>query len=229
MMRSTLRRAAAVGRACLLVAAVALAAAPIAHAGPGAHGPGGEHLDNAAAAPATGLMRLPDGSVNVPKLAQRRMQLRTVLAPQTDAVATVELNGRVVIDPNAGGRVQAAIAGVVEAGPQGLPVAGQPGKLSPHGIRVRRPGHDDHPVAGQRLEPVNRRLEQRATAASEVEEELGVRGATERPQSRAGATSRHDGPETRDGGHGMRGYAARAQPRSGKLSMTRQTPSWSWW
>ena len=125
MMRSTLRRTAAVGRACIVVAAVALAAAPIAHAGPGAHGPGGEHLDSAAAAPATGLMRLPDGSVNVPKLAQRRMQLRTVLAPQSDAAATVELSGRVVIDPNAGGRVQAAIAGVVEAGPQGLPVAGQ--------------------------------------------------------------------------------------------------------
>lgn len=120
MMRSPSRRAAAVRRACIVaVAVVVFGDAALAHSDPGAHG------DSAATAPATGLMRLPDGSVNVPKLAQRRMQLRTVLAPQTDAVATVELNGRVVIDPNAGGRVQAAIAGVVEAGPQGLPVAGQ--------------------------------------------------------------------------------------------------------
>jgi cobalt-zinc-cadmium efflux system membrane fusion protein len=94
-------------------------------AGPGAHGPNGEHLDGPAAAAGTGLMRLPDGSVNVPKLAQRRMDLRTLIAPVAKASATLELNGRVAIDPNAGGRVQAVHGGVVEAGPQGLPVAGQ--------------------------------------------------------------------------------------------------------
>jgi cobalt-zinc-cadmium efflux system membrane fusion protein len=95
-------------------------------AGPGAHGPNGEHLD----APATGvsgsgLGRLPDGSVNVPKMAQRRMAIRTVLAPLTQASATVELPARVVVDPNAGGRVQAVHGGRLEPGPQGLPFAGQ--------------------------------------------------------------------------------------------------------
>lgn len=96
------------------------------HAGPGAHGPNGEHLDAPGGTPsASGLMRLPDGSVNVPKGAQRRMGLRTIVAPLAKAAGSVELSGRVVLDPNAGGRVQATHGGTVEAGPQGLPVAGQ--------------------------------------------------------------------------------------------------------
>ncbi|MDH4391420.1 MAG: efflux RND transporter periplasmic adaptor subunit [Aquabacterium sp.] len=95
-------------------------------AGPGAHGPNGEHLDAPGpAAPASGLARLPDGSVNVPKIAQRRMAIRTLLAPASEAAATVELPGRVVADPNASGRVQATHGGRIEPGPQGLPVAGQ--------------------------------------------------------------------------------------------------------
>ena len=96
------------------------------HAGPGAHGPNGEHLDApGAAVNASGLARLPDGSVNVPKIAQRRMAIRTVLAPESEASATVEMPGRVVMDPNASGRVQAVYGGRVEPGPKGLPVAGQ--------------------------------------------------------------------------------------------------------
>jgi membrane fusion protein, heavy metal efflux system len=95
-------------------------------AAPGAHGPGGEHLDTpATTAPGAGLARLPDGSVNVPKLAQRRLGLRTLLAPKSEASASMELNGRVTIDPNAGGRVQAIHGGLIEPGPQGLPIAGQ--------------------------------------------------------------------------------------------------------
>jgi hypothetical protein len=97
-----------------------------AHAAPGAHGPNGEHLDTpGAAVNASGLARLPDGSVNVPKIAQRQMAIRTVLAPESEAAATVELPGRVVMDPNASGRVQAAHGGRIEPGPKGLPVAGQ--------------------------------------------------------------------------------------------------------
>jgi len=97
-----------------------------AHAGPGAHGPNGEHLDApGAAVNASGLARLPDGSVNVPKLAQRRMAIRTVLAPESEAAVTVEMPGRVVMDPNASGRVQAVYGGRAEPGPKGLPVAGQ--------------------------------------------------------------------------------------------------------
>ena len=97
-----------------------------AHAGPGAHGPGGEHLD--APGPvsnASGLARLPDGSVNVPKLAQRRMGIRTIMPPVEEAAATVELPGRVIMNPNAGGRVQANHGGRLEAGPRGFPVLGQ--------------------------------------------------------------------------------------------------------
>lgn len=94
-------------------------------ASPGAHGPNGEHLDQAAAPNSSGLARLPDGSVNVPKLAQRRMGLRTLIAPETDASATVQIPGRVVADPNANGLVQATHGGRVETGPKGLPVPGQ--------------------------------------------------------------------------------------------------------
>jgi len=113
-----------------LVAAAALLALSTAFstafAAPGAHGPNGEHLDApGAAVNASGLARLPDGSVNMPKAAQRRMAIRTLLAPESEAAATVELPGRVVVDPNASGRVQAMHGGRVEPGPKGLPVAGQ--------------------------------------------------------------------------------------------------------
>jgi cobalt-zinc-cadmium efflux system membrane fusion protein len=113
-------------RASLAMLLVLFIAAPWVLAGPGAHGPGGEHLDvPGATVEASGLRRLPDGSVNVPKLAQRRMEIRTVLAPETEAAATVELPGKVVMDPNAGGRVQPSHGGRVEPGPQGLPVIGK--------------------------------------------------------------------------------------------------------
>jgi hypothetical protein len=96
-----------------------------AHASPGAHGPNGEHLDQAAAPNTASLARLPDGSVNVPKLAQRRLGLRTVIAPQSEAAVTVQLPGQVIADPNASGLVQSVNGGRIEAGPKGLPVAGQ--------------------------------------------------------------------------------------------------------
>jgi hypothetical protein len=96
------------------------------YAAPGAHGPNGEHLDApGVATSAGGLARLPDGSVNVPKAAQRRMGIRTVVAAESEAAATIELPGRVVMDPNAGGRVQAVHGGRIEPGPKGLPIAGQ--------------------------------------------------------------------------------------------------------
>lgn len=123
-MKSVRRMAgASVARSLLLAGWMSLAAA--AQAGPGAHGPNGEHLDAPGSAPASGLARLPDGSVQVPKLSQRRMGVRTVLAPETQAAGSVELPGRVIMDPNAGGRVQAVLGGRVEPGPRGLPAAGQ--------------------------------------------------------------------------------------------------------
>lgn len=109
-----------------LALAAGLIACTTAWAAPGAHGPNGEHLDApGAVVNASGLARLPDGSVNLPKIAQRRMAIRTVLAPQSEAAATVDLPGRVVMDPNASGRVQAVHGGRIEPGPKGLPVAGQ--------------------------------------------------------------------------------------------------------
>ena len=107
------------------VAILAMASSLSAFAGPGAHGPNGEHLDQASSPIAGGLARLPDGSVNVPKLAQRRMGLRTQLAPESEAAATIQLPGRVIADPNASGQVQATHGGRVEPGPRGLPMAGQ--------------------------------------------------------------------------------------------------------
>lgn len=108
-----------------LTPALAFFAASAVYAGPGAHGPNGEHLDAPTAVNLSGLSRLPDGSVSVPKVAQRRMGILTLLAPESEGAATVELPGRVVMDPNAGGRVQVAHGGRIEAGPRGLPVAGQ--------------------------------------------------------------------------------------------------------
>lgn len=94
-------------------------------AGPGAHGPNGEHLDQATSPVAGGLARLPDGSVNVPKLAQRRMGLRTQIAPESEASVTIQLPARVVADPNASGQIQSVHGGRIEPGPRGLPVSGQ--------------------------------------------------------------------------------------------------------
>ncbi len=110
-------------RVALLSAPMLLALASL--AGPGAHGPNGEHLEASSEASGSGLVRLADGSVNVPKLAQRRLGLRTLLAPTSEAAATLLLPARVVADPNASGRVQAIFAGRIEAGPKGLPVPGQ--------------------------------------------------------------------------------------------------------
>lgn len=108
-----------------LLSAFALTGA-VAVAAPGAHGPDGEHLDaQASTQKVAGLARLPDGSVNVPKAAQRRMGIRTLVSQPSETAATVEMPGRVIIDPNAGGRVQALHRGRIEPGPKGLPVAGQ--------------------------------------------------------------------------------------------------------
>ena len=110
----------------LAVALGWLMLASVACAAPGAHGPGGEHLDTPGSSGApSGLARMPDGSVNVPKAAQRRMGIRTVLALESEPAATIELPGRVVMDPNASGRVQATHGGRIEPGARGLPVPGQ--------------------------------------------------------------------------------------------------------
>ncbi len=70
-------------------------------------------------------VRLPDGSVLVPKGSQRQLVIRTVVARIEEHAQSVELNGRVTADPNAGGPVQASQPGRIEPGPRGLPVLGQ--------------------------------------------------------------------------------------------------------
>lgn len=74
---------------------------------------------------ATAAQRLSDGSLFVPKIVQRQLALRTLLTEQAELPNTIELNGKIIADPNAGGRVQASQAGRLEAGPSGLPSLGQ--------------------------------------------------------------------------------------------------------
>lgn len=79
----------------------------------------------AALAETTAPQRLSDGSVFVSKAVQRQLGLRTVLSAPDQLPQTVELNGSVVADPNAGGRVQASQAGRVELANASLPALGQ--------------------------------------------------------------------------------------------------------
>ncbi|HEY0955238.1 MAG TPA: HlyD family efflux transporter periplasmic adaptor subunit [Roseateles sp.] len=87
---------------------------------------GHDHGDSGPVANANGPTRLPDGSVFLPKPAQRQLGVRTVVTEQADLARSVELAGRIVMDPNAGGKVQATTAGRIDAGPKGLPALGQP-------------------------------------------------------------------------------------------------------
>ena len=99
---------------------IAFAANPAAHAGPG-H----DHGEEPAAPSANGPQRQPDGSVFLPKPAQRQLGVRTVVTQAAEVPRTVELGARVLMDPNAGGLVQALNAGRIEPGPRGLPHPGQ--------------------------------------------------------------------------------------------------------
>ena len=74
---------------------------------------------------AAGTRRLADGSVFLPKSAQRQLGIRTRPLAMAAVPAVVELAGRVTMDPNAGGKVQAMLAGRITPGPRGLPVPGQ--------------------------------------------------------------------------------------------------------
>ncbi len=76
-------------------------------------------------APGNAPQRLPDGTVFLPKSAQRGMGVLTVRVAAESLPRTLELPGRVIMDPHVGGRVQAMIPGRIEAaGAHGLPAAG---------------------------------------------------------------------------------------------------------
>ena len=86
---------------------------------------GHDHGNEAATGAGSGPQRLPDGSVSLPKPAQRQLSVRTLVAASAELPRTVELGARVMMDPNAGGRVQALNAGRIAPGPRGLPNPGQ--------------------------------------------------------------------------------------------------------
>lgn len=101
-----------------------------------AHG-GEDHGDESArtaARPMAGIappaaeerpQRLADGSLFVPKPVQRRLGIRTMRVRAGDLASGVELNGTIIVDPETGGRVQAPFAGILLAGPKGMPLAGR--------------------------------------------------------------------------------------------------------
>lgn len=86
---------------------------------------GHDHGDSGRVANTKGPSRQPDGSVVLPKPAQRQLSVRTVLVEKRELARTVELAGRVVMDPNAGGKVQPTTSGRIEPGPKGLPSIGR--------------------------------------------------------------------------------------------------------
>jgi hypothetical protein len=69
--------------------------------------------------------RLSDGSLFIPKSVQRQLGIRTQLATTEALSATVELNGKIIADPDTGGRVQATFAGTIQATEKGMPALGR--------------------------------------------------------------------------------------------------------
>lgn len=104
--------------------ALALLLAPLGML-PAQAGEGHDHGDTPASASANAPRRLPDGTVFLPKASQRQLGVRTVVASAASLPRTITLAGRVVMDPQAGGRVQPTIAGRIAPGSRGLPVLGQ--------------------------------------------------------------------------------------------------------
>lgn len=111
-----------------LLAGVLTAGAAFAHSGhddPEPAPAAGAASGNASAIAADAPKRQPDGSVLLPKDAQRLLAIRTVIAKPGEAARTVEVSGQVVADPEAAGRVQASQPGRVAAGEKGLARLGQ--------------------------------------------------------------------------------------------------------
>jgi hypothetical protein len=101
-------------------------ASPKAFAGGGDdHSHAGEPKATVSVAAGDAPVRLPDGSLHLPKPVQRQWALRTTLVETAKLSATVEFNGRVIADPGSSGRIQATQAGRVVVGDKGLPTLGQ--------------------------------------------------------------------------------------------------------
>lgn len=108
----------------LMLPFLAIAVAGPTFAGPGHEG-GHDHDEMPVVTNPDAPKRLPDGSVFLPKLSQRQLDVRTVVAEAQSLPRTWQWVGKVVMDPNAGGKVQPTVEGRIEAGPRGLPVLGQ--------------------------------------------------------------------------------------------------------
>lgn len=139
-------------------------------AAPSAQAHGDHDHDDEAPPPATlreAPRRQADGSVHLPQAAQQALGLRTQAALAGPWPRAFELPAKVVMDPNAGGRVQAALGGRLIAGPRGLPSLGQ---------AVRRGQVLAH------VEPVVGSLEQASLLAQQAELSAALRVAERRWQ-----------------------------------------------
>ncbi len=116
-----MRRRRNTGIASIAVALLLLAAPAFAHEGE-------THGNETATAPVAVTRDLPqrlgDGSVFVPKPAQRILALRTQLTKAGSFPHTIELPGRIIPDPNGSGLVQAAVGGRLSPPPSGFPKLG---------------------------------------------------------------------------------------------------------
>ncbi|NMG30864.1 efflux RND transporter periplasmic adaptor subunit [Aromatoleum evansii] len=133
-----------------ILAILTLVFAAPSFAGPG-HDGGHDHDEAPVVTNPDAPKRLPDGSVFLPKLSQRQLGIRTVVAETQSLPRTWQWVGKVVMDPNAGGRVQPTIDGRIEAGPRGLPVLGQAVRKGEVLARVR-PSANPIERAGQRAQ-----------------------------------------------------------------------------
>lgn len=115
--RNRQRAAAAVA---IMAAATLAAPPPPAQADPG-HNHG---EDTAAPVGGDNARALPDGALFVPMAVQRTLQVRTAISAPEKAAVTVSLNGRVIVDPNAGGLVQPTTAGRLMPPQGGFPALG---------------------------------------------------------------------------------------------------------
>jgi multidrug efflux pump subunit AcrA (membrane-fusion protein) len=123
---AAVRSAATVGAFLLLIFGWAAPGVAM-PAGPGhSHGPDDVTVDVAPDnQPADSPRRLPDGSLFVPKPAQRVLAIRTSVTAVSEIPATTRVFGRVIADPTASGRIQAGIPGRIDAGENGLFIIGQ--------------------------------------------------------------------------------------------------------
>ncbi|SNC61813.1 efflux RND transporter periplasmic adaptor subunit [Polynucleobacter victoriensis] len=69
--------------------------------------------------------RQASGNLFIPKPAQRQLKVETEQVMPGEFPKTLDLAGKVIMDPNYGGKVQAIVAGRITPGPNGFPLPGQ--------------------------------------------------------------------------------------------------------